>query len=58
MTKAPSLMVIAGEVSGDMHAGALIRELKNRLPDLDVWGIGGDALEAEGVRIVYPVREM
>lgn len=51
-------MVIAGEVSGDMHAGALIRELKNRLPDLDVWGIGGDALEAEGVRIVYPVREM
>lgn len=49
---ARSLMIIAGEVSGDMLAAGLVRALKQREPDLRFFGIGGDALRAEGVEIV------
>ncbi|MFO7534952.1 MAG: lipid-A-disaccharide synthase [Kiritimatiellia bacterium] len=47
-----TLMIIAGEVSGDMLAAGLVRALKKRDPDLRFFGIGGDALRAEGVEVV------
>ncbi len=53
-----SLLVIAGEVSGDMHAADVIRELKSRPSGFDVWGVGGDHLRAEGMEILYDVKEM
>ena len=53
-----TLLVIAGEVSGDMHAAELVRALRAREPDIECFGIGGDALRAEGVDILYDVREM
>jgi len=45
------LYVIAGESSGDLHASGLIRELRQRLPDLQVRGMGGKQLMAEGVEL-------
>lgn len=54
----PSLLVIAGEASGDMHAADVIRELKKRRPDLSFFGIGGDRLRAEGVELLYDAKEM
>lgn len=53
-----SLLVIAGELSGDMHAAGVVRELKARSPDLQVWGIGGDGLRAAGMEIVVEARDM
>ena len=53
-----SLLVIAGELSGDMHAAGVVRELKARAPDLQVWGIGGDGLRAAGMDIVVEARDM
>jgi len=53
-----SLLVIAGEDSGDMHAADVIRALKERRPDLTFWGIGGDKLRAEGVELLHDTREM
>lgn len=53
-----SLLVIAGELSGDMHAAGVVRELKARAPDLQVWGIGGDDLRAAGMDIVVEARDM
>jgi len=39
-------MVSAGEVSGDMHAAALINELRTLCPvPIEVYGIGGDLLK-------------
>ena len=52
------LMVIAGELSGDMHAAAVVRELKQRRPDLPVYGIGGDRLREAGMEILVDAREM
>ena len=53
-----SLLVIAGEDSGDMHAADVIRALKERCPDVTVWGIGGDKLCAEGMELLHHTREM
>lgn len=53
-----SLLVIAGEVSGDMHAARVIHALKAQSPDIRCWGIGGDELAAAGVELRYHVRDM
>jgi lipid-A-disaccharide synthase len=53
-----SLLVIAGEDSGDMHAADVIRALKLARSDLVVWGIGGDRLRTEGVELLHDTREM
>lgn len=57
-TSTPHLMVIAGEVSGDMHAANLVRELTRCLPDLRLSGIGGPRLEACGMTVHYHTRDM
>lgn len=51
-------MVIAGEISGDMHAAALVREIRRRRPDIEFFGVGGDKLAAAGMEIHYHVRDM
>jgi lipid-A-disaccharide synthase len=50
--------VVAGEASGDLHAAGVIRELKTLRPGLEVFGLGGDLLAAEGVRILHHASEL
>ena len=52
------VLIIAGEISGDMHAAKLVREIKAIDPTVSFYGIGGDLLEAEGVEVRYHVRDM
>lgn len=52
------LAIVAGEASGDLHAAEVIRELKTLDASLETFGIGGDLLEAEGVRLIHHAREM
>jgi len=47
-------MFIAGEPSGDLHASGIIRNIKERRPDAEVWGIGGPAMAAAGLEQVMP----
>ena len=58
MTRPRELLVIAGEISGDMHAAGVIRALKQRDPSLRCYGIGGPHLRAEGVETFFDVRDM
>ena len=51
-------MVVAGEVSGDMHAASLVRALRRRAPDLEVFGIGGDAMRGAGVDTIQDINAM
>lgn len=53
-----TVLIVAGEASGDVHGAGLVRELRKKLPDLEFFGIGGDRMAEEGVEIVYHVREM
>lgn len=51
-------MVIAGEISGDMHAAPVIRRLQKEMPECRCWGVGGDALRAAGMEILYDAKDM
>jgi len=46
----PRLYLVAGEVSGDRLAADLVRALKQRNPELEVFGVGGPMLRAAGQR--------
>jgi len=48
------ILICAGEVSGDMHAAALMRALREQLPRPILFrGFGGDAMRAEGAELFY-----
>ncbi len=51
-------MIIAGEASGDLHGASLISELKKLDKDLEICGIGGDKMEAAGMKIIYHINRM
>ncbi len=53
-----SVMIVAGEASGDMHASRVIRALRARDPALRIFGIGGDQMQAEGMELLYHIREV
>jgi lipid-A-disaccharide synthase len=44
-----SLLLVAGEVSGDIHGGNLLGELRRLRSDLEPFGIGGERLSAAGL---------
>jgi len=47
------IFLIAGEVSGDLHGAHLVRRLKQQTPELEFYGLGGKAMEAEGVELLF-----
>ena len=50
--------IVAGEVSGDLLAAGLMRELKRRLPHVVFEGIGGPRMQAEGCASLYPMERL
>ena len=52
------LYVIAGEASGDALGAALLAGLKSLRPDLQVQGIGGPLMQAEGLHSLFPMDEL
>ncbi|MCD6505109.1 lipid-A-disaccharide synthase [Candidatus Poribacteria bacterium] len=49
------LMVSAGEVSGDLHASRVLKELRIRRPDVEIFGMGGEFLRNAGCELLYDV---
>lgn len=47
-----SIMMVAGERSGDIHGGQLALALRERLPDLEIFGCGGEEMDHGGVEVV------
>ena len=52
------LFVLAGEPSGDKLGGALLAGLKSIIPDLDVRGVGGPMMQAQGIESEFPMDEL
>ena len=52
------IFVSAGEASGDRHAAGLVRALRKRVPDLEVRGLGGPELKAEGAVLLAEIDEL
>jgi lipid-A-disaccharide synthase len=58
MKRGLRLVLVAGEASGDLHGAALVRALRERQPDLQVAGIGGEQLRLAGMRTVVDAEEV
>lgn len=43
------VMISAGEPSGDRHAAGLAKTLRQYLPEVELWGMGGESLREAGV---------
>lgn len=52
------LYLIAGEASGDLHGGNLVRELRKLDPDMQLRAWGGDRMQAAGAVVVKHYREL
>jgi lipid-A-disaccharide synthase len=52
VTAAPTVLLLAGEASGDLHAAAVARELRARVSGVRLVGTGGSRMAAEGVELM------
>ncbi len=52
------IFIVTGEYSGDIHAANVVRELKALDCDLQIEGIGGIAMEKEGVKLFSNQEKM
>jgi lipid-A-disaccharide synthase len=52
------VLLVAGEASGDLHGADLLRALRQRRPDVEVFGLGGEHLRAAGMHTIADAREV
>ncbi|KKN17240.1 hypothetical protein LCGC14_0967860 [marine sediment metagenome] len=53
-----SILIIAGENSGEKYGADLVHQFKKLHPSLSFFGIGGKHMEREGVNLLFPVEEL
>ena len=54
----PKIMIVAGEMSGDVHGASLVKEMRRLSPTVSFSGMGGPCLQAEGVEILYDAAKL
>ena len=52
-----TIMIIAGESSGELYGALLAKALMARSPDLHIIGIGGERMKAAGVELVSHISD-
>jgi len=52
------LFVSAGETSGDMHAAAVIAEIRQRYPDVQVYGLAGTRMLDAGCHMLCDMHDL
>ncbi len=52
-----SVLIIAGEASGDLHGAALVKELKKLNSEISFFGIGGSRMKEAGLELIYHLIE-
>lgn len=58
MVESSSVLIIAGEASADLHGARVLHELRARSPSTRVFGVGGEAMRAEGLEAVYRAEDI
>lgn len=53
----PAILIVAGEPSGDLQASRVAAQLKTLRPEIELFGMGGDRMEAAEVSLVYHIRD-
>ncbi|NNF12797.1 MAG: lipid-A-disaccharide synthase [Gemmatimonadetes bacterium] len=54
----PTVLVLAGEASGDHHAAEFVGALSRRLPGVRFVGTGGDLMKAKGVELLADLDDL
>ncbi len=54
----PTVMIIAGEASGDAHGAKLVRAIARKDPRIGFAGIGGERMAAAGVELVFDASDL
>jgi len=52
------VMIVAGEASGDLHGGNLVRAMHRIDPDIRFTGVGGKQMQRAGVELLADVADM
>ncbi|MCX5667616.1 MAG: lipid-A-disaccharide synthase [Candidatus Omnitrophica bacterium] len=55
---ARSILIVAGEPSGDLHASNLVKDLKSLKTDLEFFGLGGLLCKEAGVDIDFDIKRL
>jgi lipid-A-disaccharide synthase len=50
--------ILAGEASGDILGSRVLSALRRQFPNLEVEGIGGPLMEAQGLKSMYPMERL
>jgi lipid-A-disaccharide synthase len=58
VTTPKTVVMVAGEASGDLHGAHVIRALRKRHGNIYVCGAGGSAMRAEGAKLVVDADEL
>lgn len=58
MVPDPEILIVAGEVSGDIHAGNMLAELRRLRPGVTAFGVGGERLVAAGLESLASIDEL
>lgn len=58
MSATKSVMIIAGEASGDLYGAHLVLAMKRLAPDLRFFGVGGPEMEKVGVRVLFQLSAL
>ncbi len=53
-----SIMICAGEASGDLHGAGLVRAMHESDPNLHFFGLGGDELRLAGVEVLFDAQKI
>lgn len=54
----PRILIVAGEASGDLHGGNLVRALNTLQPELEFQGVGGHHMKTAGVDTLFDIDRM
>ncbi len=56
--KSKKILLVAGEVSGDLHGSHLVEALQRIEPGIQFFGVGGEGLERRGMKLLYPAHSL
>ncbi|NIP60988.1 MAG: lipid-A-disaccharide synthase, partial [Gemmatimonadetes bacterium] len=58
MARAPVILLLAGEESGDKHGARVAGALRRRWPRATLVGLGGSRMEAQGVELLAGLEDL
>jgi lipid-A-disaccharide synthase len=53
-----SILIVAGENSGEKCGASFIKEFRNNNPSTEFFGIGGHQMKEEGVSLLYSIQDL